>query len=352
MSLIVGGLMGVNKLFKGAIPVIFIIIIVFLLMAFQSFDDLYGDARTINFSSLLRGGVQHIVNQELSNKHMDSYIGLLNGIIDELKGEAGIFRIKTIKSPDFQDALLEFENQWDNLVNEIYSFRETGDIGNIYKLSETNFALGNKLVLIAQETSELKMEKILSLKRTLMFLSFMVLIIYMYALYKYIHLNRNNMNLSKIAYIDPLTKLPNRVRCDQVVKEYSKMDRLPNLACIFIDLNNLKATNDTYGHDMGDNLIREFGYILRDISVNYGFICRNGGDEFIGLFENIPKKMMDKYIMTLEKKVSDFNDESANIKISFAYGIAYSDEKDIVSINDLMALADRRMYLDKKRVKK
>lgn len=343
--------MKINRILKGFIPIIFIIAIILMIISFHSFDELYGDAKVINFAGILRAGSQYILNQELDNNHMDSYIGMLNNIIDELKGESGIFRIRTIETPDFQEALLIFEEDWDNLVREIYKYRETGEVGNIIKLSEMNFVLGNKLVLMAQETSESKMERLLSLRYTLMSLSIMVLVIYLYSLYTYLSLNKNNKDLSKIAYIDPLTKLPNRVRCDQVVKEYLKMDNLPNLACVFFDLNNLKETNDTFGHTQGDNLIREFGYILRDVSSKYGFIFRNGGDEFIGIFENVSKESMRKYIDELNEKVDDFNNQYDFLSISFAYGISYSDEDGINSINELMSLADKRMFQNKREFK-
>jgi diguanylate cyclase (GGDEF)-like protein len=300
---------------------------------------------------MLRSGSQYIVNQELAQNHKDSYIGILNNIIDELKGESGIYRIRTIKSTDFQEALLVFEEDWDNLVKEIYKYRETGESGNIIKMSEKNFVLGNKLVLMAQETSELKMESLLSLRHTLVILSVMVLVIYIYSLYTYLSLNKNNKDLSKIAYIDPLTRLPNRARCDQVVKEYLKMDKLPNLACIFLDLNNLKEINDTLGHDQGDNLLREFGYILRDVSSEYGLIFRNGGDEFTGIFENISKESMEMYIDELNEKIDDFNNNNDLFNISFAYGTSYSDDEGINSINELMSLADKRMFENKREYK-
>lgn len=344
--------MKLNNILKGFVPIIFIVAIMLLILSFHSFNQLYGDAKVINFTSLLRGGAQYIVNQELIHNYKDSYIGMLNNIIDELKGESGIFRINAIRDDDFQEALLEFEKDWDNLVNGIYEYRKSGDAESVIKLSENNFVLANKLVLTAQQTSELKMERILSLRRTLVTLGITVMLIYLYGLYTYFNLNKDNKDLSNIAYIDPLTNLPNRARCDQVVKNYLMMEKLPNLTCIFFDLNNLKATNDTYGHEQGDNILREFGYILRDVSSEYGFICRNGGDEFVGLFENISEEAMERYVNEINKKIDTYNKRSDVINISFAYGISYSEELGINSITELMSLADKRMFEHKREYKK
>src|SRR5690606_29150562 len=98
--------MKLNNILKGFVPIIFIVAIMLLILSFHSFNQLYGDAKVINFTSLLRGGAQYIVNQELIHNYKDSYIGMLNNIIDELKGESGIFRINAIRDDDFQEALL------------------------------------------------------------------------------------------------------------------------------------------------------------------------------------------------------------------------------------------------------
>lgn len=343
--------MKIDKVLRGILPILFIISIVLALISFQTFNSLYGDAKVINFAGILRGGTQYLVNQELNNNYNDSIIGMLDSIIDEMKGLSGIYRIVAMKDPEFQEVLLNFEENWDNLISEVYNYRVEGDPQRLIQISTDNYIIANRMVLSAQHISEAKMEKILSLRRSLQIISIIILLVYLYQLFSFFHLKKNNKKLEEIAFIDSITKLPNRASFDQIIKKYKAMDKIPNLTCIYFDLNNLKVINDTFGHSEGDKLISMFGKILYANSKKYGFVCRNGGDEFIALFEDVNKRLIDRYMSTLNKMVEIYNNKEENIKISFAHGISSSLEPGMRNVNDLMTLADKRMYENKRKYK-
>jgi diguanylate cyclase (GGDEF)-like protein len=148
--------------------------------------------------------------------------------------------------------------------------------------------------------------------------------------------------------IDKLTGLPNRAKCDQLISNYGN-NKLPNdLVCICFDLNNIKIINDTYGHSAGDRLIQDFGQILKEISEGYGFVGRNGGDEFIAFFENTKLEIIDKYIENLNSKIDVYNNTyNNNIKIEYAYGAVSSNSYKVNSVFNMLNLAGRSMYDNK-----
>ena len=60
------------------------------------------------------------------------------------------------------------------------------------------------------------------------------------------------------------------------------------IALLYMDVNQFKVVNDTYGHDTGDELLVEVAARLRAAVESDALVCRIGGDEFIVLFEDVP----------------------------------------------------------------
>lgn len=164
-------------------------------------------------------------------------------------------------------------------------------------------------------------------------------------------LNKRNKEFFMMALRDPLTKLPNNVYCYELVSRYEKLKSLPDIACIYFDLNNLKETNDNYGHQKGDQLIHTFGIILKRTIGKLGFVCRYGGDEFIAILNNVNREDVKAYLKNLDESI-DYYNRKYGLQISYACGYALSNDIGINNIHDLMFHADPNMYLDKKRTYK
>lgn len=102
-------------------------------------------------------------------------------------------------------------------------------------------------------------------------------------------LKEQQQRIHTLAYYDSITELPNRVmlsqidaeRIDEAAKNSSKF------AMVFMDLDNFKYINDSYGHLVGDQLLLEVGKRLREINNDKITAFRLGGDEFILLIENV-----------------------------------------------------------------
>lgn len=141
-------------------------------------------------------------------------------------------------------------------------------------------------------------------------------------------------------YIDKMTNTLNRNKYELDIK--NKFDK-QNLWYVIADINNLKQTNDTFGHDKGDELIKDFAKLLSVIFGNES-IYRIGGDEFV----IISKEDASKRIEELRKKVSEIN-AIENKNITFAIGSEYKDSEE--NIEDVIKRADANMYKNKKEVK-
>lgn len=95
--------------------------------------------------------------------------------------------------------------------------------------------------------------------------------------------------LKYFAYHDSLTDLPNRLFFKEqfaFAKEQFLTNNTP-LALILLDIDHFKLINDTYGHDTGDAVIKEFGSRIKSTIRDHDMVARLGGDEFVILLSNI-----------------------------------------------------------------
>ena len=153
-----------------------------------------------------------------------------------------------------------------------------------------------------------------------------------------------------MAKTDPLTGLGNRRALDLFIHEISEKDTpFFRLGCIVCDLNDLKKTNDVYGHDVGDQLIKDFAHCLEVCFEDRGIPFRTGGDEFYILFSDVEvdmAAMMRRLVIGIEG-----SNTNANYRISCSSG-CYAD--DVPSHNeqaiwDIIKFADAEMYKQKRK---
>lgn len=149
------------------------------------------------------------------------------------------------------------------------------------------------------------------------------------------------------AYYDPLTGLANRHFFNETLNRALLQGKRQkkNLGVLFLDLDEFKPVNDTYGHSVGDKLLIEVGQRLTQVLREGDFLARLGGDEFIILLASIEAKKNTKDVA--ERCVSileqPFQIEQVEVRIGVSIGGAFSDEVDNQS-QELISLADKRMY--------
>ncbi len=153
----------------------------------------------------------------------------------------------------------------------------------------------------------------------------------------------------QMAYMDELTGLANRRKYEEYMKELETHTEKYCILCF--DLNLLKKINDTYGHEKGDELIKRFADVLREVYSLYGITARIGGDEFVAILNNVSVQETEKLISDMLILIETKNKEDDILKLSTAYGYAMSDEVADSNPHIIYKLADDRMYEYKKKSK-
>ena len=156
--------------------------------------------------------------------------------------------------------------------------------------------------------------------------------------------------LEQMAYVDELTGLSNRRRCEETLLDL-KQRAIP-YAVLSLDMNFLKKVNDSLGHEKGDALLKRFAEMLMEVYGLHGTVGRMGGDEFIVILPEITREEVESLVEHMKATMLRMSVNTTQLKLSTAYGVAMSDEvgKD-QDAHAVYRLADERMYENKRQSK-
>jgi diguanylate cyclase (GGDEF)-like protein/PAS domain S-box-containing protein len=161
---------------------------------------------------------------------------------------------------------------------------------------------------------------------------------------------RRQARIDHLAFFDSLTALPNRVQLRERVDKTitSIREKGGSLSMMFIDMDNFKYINDSFGHLDGDELLIQVSERLQQNTPKNGFVSRLGGDEFIIVIEGEnSEKTADKLAGKLQNAfVTPFEVGRNQFYISFSMGIV-SWPKDGETYDDLLKNADTALYSSK-----
>jgi len=116
-----------------------------------------------------------------------------------------------------------------------------------------------------------------------------VLISILLALYIIKRQRGNDTKLTSLARTDTLTNLPNRSSFIRTVDNYIQEQPESPFTIIFFDIDYFKSINDNYGHEVGDQVLRNFTTKVRYQITNEDFFARLGGDEFVLILRSVDK---------------------------------------------------------------
>jgi diguanylate cyclase (GGDEF)-like protein len=159
--------------------------------------------------------------------------------------------------------------------------------------------------------------------------------------------------LRQMGTSDPLTRLLNRRGFLPTAEHQLTIARRghQSMALMFLDLDGLKRVNDMLGHSAGDGMITEGAFVLRETFRASDLIARIGGDEFCVLFAADSYASAKIALTRLKNAIDTANgQEGRPFILSFSAGIAMFDPEDPSTLDQLIALADERMY-ERKRAK-
>ncbi|WP_227370516.1 putative bifunctional diguanylate cyclase/phosphodiesterase [Halomonas sp. M20] len=174
-----------------------------------------------------------------------------------------------------------------------------------------------------------------------------------------LHLQTSRHKIERLAYHDSLTGLPNRLMFHEYLQHMVSLARRENtqMAILFLDLDNFKRINDTLGHQIGDQLLKDMAARLTEILRLQDFIYREaypdtseviarlGGDEFVILLPNIKgagdaAKIATRILKAMKDPIYLNNHE---LCIGTSIGISLFPD-DGAEVTDLVKYADAAMY--------
>lgn len=157
---------------------------------------------------------------------------------------------------------------------------------------------------------------------------------------------RATEQLERAALTDPLTGLPNRtVLEERLARALAAARRTGTLVgVLFVDLDHFKQINDTYGHDVGDAVLREVGIRLAGAVRHTDTVVRLGGDEFVVVREDLTdsEQMHDLAARLLNVLAKPFGRQIDTLAVTASIGLATAGGD--LTARQLLALADDDMY--------
>jgi diguanylate cyclase (GGDEF)-like protein len=148
-------------------------------------------------------------------------------------------------------------------------------------------------------------------------------------------------SLRQLVDNDPLTGLWNRRKLEDFINQQNNKGTL-----IYIDVDDFKAINDTWGHTAGDACLQRIATCLRQVLTSQSGLFRLGGDEFLAVIPDIDDDQLALSITQLKSELSLANKKTPSISISV--GVQVLNKK--TDFKQALKLADEKMYEEKKQI--
>ncbi|WP_420408835.1 GGDEF domain-containing protein [Hoeflea sp.] len=159
-------------------------------------------------------------------------------------------------------------------------------------------------------------------------------------------LSVRSQSLEHAAITDSLTSMYNRRYFDEALSEYLAAFRPIGkpIGMVILDLDHFKAVNDTHGHDVGDEVLRQVAECLHVFTRYHDVLARLGGEEFAILSPNITERQLHNLANRIREAVSQLTVTSGNVtlRVTISAGIAIWDGKE--SGEELYRRADKQLY--------
>lgn len=261
---------------------IVLIIIVDIISRIYIVNSVKDDAATINELGVIRGSIQRIVKNEMEGIKKDDLIANVDHIFAQYFSES--LANKKSESIEERKAL---EKEWGDLKDRIYDYRREQseeDRQELFLLSEKIWIISNNVVSQAQLESEVKIKLysgfIVSSIFSLIIIAAVIGFVKVYI----------KDRLEDFAIHDSLTKAYNRYFFDEILsKELQKASRNKGFfSLLMLDIDHFKQVNDQYGHEKGDEVLKEMALIVQRSLREYDIFVRFGGEEFIVVLPETP----------------------------------------------------------------
>jgi diguanylate cyclase (GGDEF)-like protein len=167
-----------------------------------------------------------------------------------------------------------------------------------------------------------------------------------------VELNREliakSQKLEEAARTDPLTQLPNRRAIEAWASKQLRGAARHGFPfwVVVADLDSFKSINDTFGHEAGDDVLRQFADILRKNTRASDICGRLGGDEFLVVLTHIKPGNIEKTVSKFREPLAklSFPFQGKSISVTASFGVAGFHGRDLGEFSKLLRQADLMLY--------
>lgn len=155
--------------------------------------------------------------------------------------------------------------------------------------------------------------------------------------------HKKQNEILSLSFTDALTTLHNRRYYDRIKKELDSEPYYP-LTLLIADVNGLKLTNDAFGHDIGDDLLRKVSDVFRRTCREGDIISRIGGDEFVLLLPQTDARNAQVIVKRLNAALEKEQIKGIQVSVSIGYAVKENEE---LSFEEAFKMAEDVMYQNK-----
>jgi diguanylate cyclase (GGDEF)-like protein len=148
----------------------------------------------------------------------------------------------------------------------------------------------------------------------------------------------NMKKIKKQAQIDPLTGAYNRLFLENLLEKVFNVNQTKSI--VMLDIDHFKKINDTYGHQIGDEVLKHFVNTIKATIRKTDFVIRYGGEEFLIYMPDTSKEEAMIVLYKIRKNLTAVN----GIEYTFSAGIADEGE----TLSEMIKIADERLYCAKR----
>ena len=162
-------------------------------------------------------------------------------------------------------------------------------------------------------------------------------------------LEQANQHIEHLANTDSLTNISNRRFFETVSEnEFHRAKRYnSHFSLLLLDIDNFKAINDEYGHEAGDDILKELASTCKTLIRKSDTICRIGGEEFVVLLPETglakAEAIAEHIRLSIDERIFTINSTQKKVVLSVSIGVSALNDKD-QSIKDVIARADSALY--------
>ena len=342
-----------NRIIHILMTALTVVLIVLFFNILSLVVDIQGTARVVNYAGLVRGTTQRIVKLEDAGQPQDKLLEAVDSYINGLRFGSDELNLVSLNDDEYQAKMTELAAYFSTLRDEINRVRDVGyENTDIIAKSEEFFDICDTTTKLAEEYSQERATALNQLENVVFAVIAGLIALMAIELARAIRTAAQNRALQKKVYLDEATGLPNKNKCEEILRQETPTSPDAPVAMCMFDLNNLRTINNNLGHEAGDAYIRSFAEQLAKIAGPACFVGRDGGDEFIAMMQNASHADVEAQLAKLRALCAEYSQANPAMPISYAAGWALSSDFGTPTLRELLREADKNMYIDKNRAKR